>query len=277
MKAVLTVSNNCIADTLKLVNRWAEGHPKKPKVELIGFGEKLRDADVLLLPASSMLYSAREKLAKMKSVVIVFDAPLQCTMIQPATHLDIEYQRPSYKCAFRKLTQGLVSEELDKAFGAKSVDIEWERIEVAPRLMNQQLTSILNPIMTFLHSVRDPDNRQHYQKLVYTWLFSDAPVSALQSKIMEDGNYKKVPAALAKLVEAMTPMDKAREAFREVLSRTEAGKAVSYKKLSAKYGVAVFDLRYTMSVVRKLGKYHVVQKTVKELYDTRQKEKRLKE
>lgn len=277
MRAVLTVSNNCMSDTVAYIKKWADGHPKNPKIEVIGFGEKLREADVIVLPSSAMLYSAREKLGKMKCVVVVFDAPLQCTMIQPATHLDIESQRPSYKCTFRKLSQGLVSEEMDKAMQSKSVDVEWERIEVAPRLMNLQLTSILNPIMTFLQTVRDPDNRQHYQKLVYTWLFSEAPVEDLQEKVMTDGDYKKVPAALGRLVEAMRNADKARAAFREVLDRSAAGKAVSYKKLSSKYEVSKFDLRYTMSVIRKLGKYHVVQKTVKELYDTRQKIKSLKE
>lgn len=270
MKAVLTVSNNSIHDTLKFIKNWAENHKAKPTIHLVGFGEQLpKKADVILLPSSAMLYSARKKLAEKKCVVVVFDAPLQCTNITPATHLDIEHQRPSYRCTFRKLTQGLVSEEMDKAFASKSVSVEWERIEVAPRLMNLQLTSILNPITTFLYSIRDPDNRQHYQKLIYTWLCSEAPLESLETKIMDDGKYKKPPAALVRLLAGLQTCDNARAAFREVLERSATKKPVNYKKLSTTHQVAAFDLRYTMSVMRKLGKYHVIQKTVNDLYAER--------
>lgn len=273
MKAVVTVSNNSIHSVLRDIRLWAMGRAKKtPKVHLVGFGEKLPDqADVILLPSASMLYAARKELAKRPVVVVVFDAPLQCTQISPALHLDIEHQRPSYRMTFRKLTLGIVKEVMEEAWTTKETKVEWERIEVAPRLMGQQLTSILQPIQTFLYSVKGPDNRLHFQKLIFTWMVSEAPRKVLEDKIMEEGKFRKMPSALSKLLDSLDKHEGARAAFREALARKAEKKPVSYKKLSAKYSVATFDLRYTMSQMRKIGRFSVVQKTVHELYAARQK------
>jgi hypothetical protein len=202
-----------------------------------------------LICSAATLNSAKSRLDKRKTgILLVFDTPLQCAQIKSAFHLDLLEQKPSFRARYRALTPT----RLNKVFGRKQRKIKIEKVDPIEQLMSQQLGSILNPISSFLYTVRDPEDRDRFKKLIYGWLISERKPSWLVGKAMRMGGYTKVPKALAGLIETVELGDGPRKAFRQMVAAKCEGKPVSYQRLSREHKVSTFDMRYTMSVVTSL-------------------------
>lgn len=250
---VVTCCHHSVVDLVAMIKEW------NPEVTIgLLSPETLRDKQCrpdLMICSATALQSARSRLERIKrGVLLVVDSAAQCSQLGNAIHLDLVEQKPSFRAKYRRITQRRVSRIMDRCIQRqqKPRPIEINKIDPVTALIEQQLSSILNPISSFLYTVRDPDDRKKFQRLVYGWLISERKPRWLLNKAMRMGGYTKIPKALAGLVETVEQGDKPRKAFRELMRLKHEGKPINYKRISRQYQVSTFDLRYTMSVITSL-------------------------
>jgi hypothetical protein len=272
MKQLFGVANNNIYHVESLLHQYQKAHGKL-KVQIVGFGKlPNKEAQVMLLPNVKMLSDNLKVIQKSKAVVLVFDCPVLCDYLKPITLLDVAKRSPSYKYVFKPLEYEDFETHLRRALRVKErVKIDKSYIDVIPKLLGEQLSSVLNPIMTFLYRIRDTDRRQDYHKLIMEWLVSGAPTKDLRKIVMGMGDFKREPKAMTTLIDYFEDEGaaNARIALKEAMDAKSAKKPVSFKKLSKKYQIDPYDIRYTLAVLRKFGRYEVVNKEIRELFKVR--------
>lgn len=214
--------------------------------------EALQTRPDVLICSASTLNSAKQKLGIRKTgIALVMDTPAQCAQIKSAIHLDLLEQKASFRTRFKDLTQEKVNKVMTRCLTSHR-KVRIEKIDPVDSLMEQQLGSILNPISSFLYTVRDPEEREKFRRTIFGWLISERKPTWLIGKVMRMGGYNRVPKALAGLVETVEQGDNPRKAFRQMVAAKQDGKPINYRKLSKTYQVSTFDMRYTMSVITSL-------------------------
>lgn len=244
---VVTCCHHSASEVVAMMRHW-----RPALVVKVLDAEALQSKPDVLICSASTLNSAKQKLGIRKSgIALVMDTPAQCAQIKNAIHLDLLEQKPTFRARFKDLTQDKLNRVMDRCLNTHR-KVRIEKVDPVDSLMDQQLGSILNPISSFLYTVRDPEEREKFKRTIFGWLISERKPTWLVNKVMRMGGYNRIPKALTGLVETVEQGDGPRKAFRLMVAARQEGKPVNYRKLSKTYKVSTFDMRYTMSVITSL-------------------------
>lgn len=270
MKALIGICNHNISTVRSMIAQY-EQRKGKLRVQVLGETSVVdKKAQVILVPTVHLLSKRLVALNIGAALVFVFDNPVLCEYLHPIHLLDVSEKKLSYRFNFKPIAKSEIESLLALANKERPlVKVKKDQIEVIPTMLNAQLSSILNPIQDYLYRIRDSDNKRHYNKIIYEWLASGAPVEALvrvlTKAITTKQGAKQLDLMLAEL--STKEFKKTRQAFVEAFNtKAKTGKPVNYKKLGKKYGVDAWDIRYTMKVLRKFGRYQEVAKEMAALY-----------
>lgn len=258
MLGIFGISNYSVPHIRGVVRKQLRcGKPDGPTLAILGKGMPYASASVLLVVGVGCLRTYRTRLQTSKSAVLVFDSPLNLSTVRPMVFLDTAYAKISGLYIPTELDVPNVTKLLHNSLVSTAhVDVEIQgKQDVATAMLGQQLVSVLNPIQTFLYSVRDAEKRTQYQHLVYGWLVSTRNRATLEREITRLMGQEKIPKAVASMLNALDEQEGMRKAFQEVHRLTNERATINYKAIGTQYKVAPFDLRYTANVLKKLGKY----------------------
>jgi hypothetical protein len=293
MKQLFGVANNSPHYVQDCIARYGRENESKLRVQILGLADKpSKKADVILVPTVSTFSKNLAALHARDAIVFLFDSPVMLGYVKPMEILDSKKGGLSYKFVFTPLTYERVKDALDVGLSAtKHVKVSRSAIDVIPNMLNAQLTSILNPIQDCLYSIRDTDRRLEYQRIIYTWLVSGSSSKALEKQIAKLSTDKKgrnspdIERMLTTLKEEGFANSRAGivEAYQHKAVETpkgKKGKPLNYKKLCAKYNIDPFDIRYTLSLIRKFGSYQRVNQDINTIFKetvAKAKDKKAKE
>lgn len=196
---------------------------------------------VLLVPTLARLLKFRDILAKRPVIVIVFDTAISLEYIPEIEILDVAEKIQTHKFVFRPIDyQGLLR-KIQKAKAAKQhVEIKESDILLIPRMLESTQSSLLSPILNYIYTLKDMNQRHTAQVSLFRW--------------MKEGQVDKFPvlpesSGSKKLLSFLSV-----ESTRNLITAVqEMVKGVAPDKLSKKYDVAAFDLRYIRAQFSKLG------------------------
>lgn len=247
MKALLALTNHnidfCQEALVKMVGC--------PPVSVISIDytipEPTKDTHVLLVPTvATAVRNARVLNKSPNIIVIVFDAPVLCVEIG-AQLLDVEKQTLDFVFRYRQLEYAEVRKAVRTALAAKEpAVITRQKIDMSTKLLKRAYGSIIAKFLTFIYKIPDTDRRQEIQKHVFdAWWSGD--LTGVKAFLAT--RYKK-NAAAAEFSKELDSKDSHRflAALAEIRKLKEAGKAVSYQKISKAHKISVFDLRYFTKV-----------------------------
>ena len=275
MRKLFGVCNSSIIHVVDLIKHFNLKTNNNIKPQLLGLSDKVdKKAIVIIVQTVSLFSKNRVALNNSDSIVFVIDSPVLCEYLKPIHLLDVEPKKLSYSYKFSKIKPAEFCFQMNEALGSKNVKIKQESVDVIPTLLNSQLSSMLNPIQDYLYRVRDIDKRLVYQKLIYEWLVSDADTKKLGTLIQEgDKPSKYLTDLLANLDTELAT--NTRTALKDAFhAKAKTGKGPNYKAICKKYNVAPFDIRYSMKLLRRFGRYEQVNEDVAKIYKCRSVKKK---
>lgn len=278
MKAIFGVANHNVGYVEQILHTHSKDQGYKFGV--VGFGEKLsKSKDVLCILSIQELKKNLKVLNKKdnQQVVLLFDAAVHLEYVKGLKMLDVKPKKRSFCYSFIPLTAPDLIDNVSSALESeKKTKVSVEEIKVIPTLLNNTLPSILNPIQTFLYRIKNPEKRLEYQKLIYVWLASNEDVSSLMSRLKLERKSKGSKS----FEEALQSKQcgRTRKAIRAALisklpidedstkKSKKAGSASSYKKLAHKYKLDIFDIKYSVQIIRRFTQtYKVLNKSVDQI------------
>lgn len=207
-----------------------------------------KNSIILILTYSdfrSNLEALNGKNLKGKTVVIF--APVvryrnidNCHLLDVVT-ADIAMNQP-YR--FRPAEFSAFSTEIvDKKVTIKNEDYIAELID------NALAGSILTKLMTLIYQIPNSKTQNEYRDRIIGWFVKGDDKVETVKKLISDLPDKKL---LNQLVELIENSDNYKKVFQHIADLNAKGKAISYSKISTKFEVSDFDLRYMISVASSL-------------------------
>jgi hypothetical protein len=192
------------------------------------------DHDVIVFVGHTMLNRHSKDVAN--KTVILIDSPVFCCNYENIALIDA-VRKKSFQFVFLPLTL----DALVAALKTKN-KVKYAPIDVIPTLLRDMPSSVLHPVQTYLYKIADVDMRQQYQYIIFKTIKEGgnlAELSFLQKKT------KPVTDLLAWYA---TP--EGTNAC-NLLNKALNAKTRNYDQLESEFGVAKFDIRYAMNVIRK--------------------------
>ena len=242
----------------------------KLRIQVVGFDDLPKDADVHLVPTTAKFLKVRHQLEELTSKVFVFDTPVLLEYLKPIRVLDVAKKTKTFKYGFHTLTPAILQEALDEKF--KKQLVTKEAIDVIPTFLSQTQGSILSHILTFLYSVPKTDRRLKYQRMIYDWFQSEDSVVTLASKLSKKPN--KAVTKLTNFLESSLAQN-ARKALQHIAQEKATKKSVPLDKVAKKFGVDLFDIKYVLKAIRKAANIQDFNEGLglTEVFHTRQQQK----
>jgi len=247
MKALLAVTNHNIDFVQQALSRMKGC----PTVSVLDVGAVIatatKDSHVLLVPTVATAVKNKTVLNKCPNIiVIVFDAPVLCKEIG-ATLLDVEKQTLDYVFRYHHLEPRDVMLAVRKALANQEpVLLKKQVIAMSTKLLKRVFGSIIGKFLTFMYKVPDTDKRAELQRHVFNaWWSGD--VKLLVEFLKQRYPKNEAAAVFAKEVQEPDGL-RFMAAVAEIRRLKDAGKPVSYAKISKAHKVSAFDLRYFSKV-----------------------------
>lgn len=262
----------CRNNIFKVLNILEKGKVENIRVLQLS-DEKIR-GDVVFVPSIDIFIAKRKLLNKSKAVVIVFDAAVRCERLVPIELLDIHSRTEAFIYKFKPLTPTKLLTLVKEALNADptSIKVVTQTIDVIPRILHNEIPSLLSPVLTFLYSVANTDARAEYSEIIYSWLLSDQSTKLIKQPLIKKGASESLVNALTKAFTKNKELAKLRDAItavakaREQISTSGKKKAVPYKAISKKFGVSLYDMKYFLSTVKRTAKEKRTDRTLKDIH-----------
>lgn len=121
---------------------------------------------------------------------------------------------------------------------------------IAELIDNALAGSILTKLMTLIYQIPNSKTQNDYRDRIIGWFVKGDDKIATISKMIADLPDKKLLAQLIELIENSTNYKKV---FQHIADLNAKGKPIAYSKISTKFEVSDFDLRYMISVASNLS------------------------
>lgn len=221
-------------------DRWATF---KPAVVMFDHHEEdiLAMKGILLVPTVSRFLKIKDALERRPVIPIVFDTAINLEYIPSIEVFDVADKVQSHKFVFKPIDYNHVLQSiLDAKTEKKHVAVTEEDIRLIPRLLESTQSSILSPILNYVYTLKDMNQRHLAQTALFRWI--------------REGDIESQPelpaSKSAKRLLAFLSDDTTRNLIKAVQDMVKGG---APDKLAKKYGVAAFDLRYVRAQFTKLG------------------------
>jgi hypothetical protein len=243
MKALLALTNHNIEFALQAL----AGAKNMPKISVLDIDHKVPaatdDAHILLSPTAAVTARNARLLNECPNIImLVFDAPVLCKEIG-CDMLDVEKQTLDWMFRYRHLDPRDVVNAVRRAMSSTTqVKIAKKQVDMSTKLLKRVYGSIMGKFLTFMYKVPDTDKRLELQKQLFdSWWQSNTKAAIEYINARYPRN-----AAAAEFIGHINGDDGLRfgAAVAEMRITKDAGKPISYAKLSKKHGVSSFDLRY---------------------------------
>jgi hypothetical protein len=253
MYALLGVSNTDIFEFTQSMRRWVteadlDAAPFRPT--LLGFEEAWPEEikGVVVVPTVALFLQHLPQLIRSKAVVFVFDTAVLLEYVKQMPILDLLEKRQSFMYRYKPLDGHEVVRLIVAARTERThVEVSKQDVQVIPTLLGATKSSLLTPILNFLYSTKNTNQRTDYQRAIYGWMRADRPITALTEQLPEG-------KATNLLIEFLVNDEVGKNtvtAVREMVATRASGKQVNIDKLAKKYDLASFDLRYLQTTMQK--------------------------
>lgn len=260
------IASHSPVDTVRVLKRVIEEDELDVSIQVLTPSDNEYDGEsnAVVVIGHQLLDRNRKVLDKKKVRVYLVDNPVFCSNYTDLQFLDVE-KKGTLKFILTPLTDAAVRESLRQKV---KVSTEKVKVDVIPTLLGQTNSSVLLPIQTFLYTIANADERSKYHARLFSWLSDNGDVDQLT--FLDES--KKAHKRLLDWMRTETGK-KAAKALHTCLSSRSNGKQIKFSKLEEKYGVSAFDIKYALLALRKARGYEEINKTTRELYEERNKDR----
>lgn len=196
---------------------------------------------VVMVPSLSQLRKWKAVLMKRPVVVFVFDTAIVLEYVPSITVLDLLEKQQAHRYIYKTLNYEEVVDVIKRAKSLKKrVEFAESEMLLIPQLLESTQPSILSPILNYIYTLRDLNQRHAAQLKLFQWIRKGDPDST--PVLPESKGSKRLLSFLGD--------SSARNLIKAVGEMMNGG---APDKLAKKHSVAAFDLRYVRSQFTKFG------------------------
>lgn len=196
---------------------------------------------VIMVPTIALLRKWKAVLMKRPVVVFVFDTAIVLEYVPSIIVLDVLEKQQAHRYKYKPLDFVEVLHVISRAKSLKKrVEIQESDMLLIPQMLESTQPSILSPILNYIYTLRDMNQRHAAQVKLFQWIRNgdankapDLPESKGTKRLLSflgDASARNLIQAVGEMMNGVAP-----------------------DKLAKKHSVAAFDLRYVRSQFAKFG------------------------
>lgn len=268
MKVIFGITHSSAHQLREYLEEWLDTLPevrrKKFKKMFLGYGAVYdRDVHVVFTPSITCVQANREALEASDCVVFVFDNPI--VLAQARIPLLDAVSVDSVSWTFLDMDADKFIHHLREGLNGKaSASFSSEDLDLLPTLLKQRQGQTSEALLNAIAISTVPAKRREITAMFVDWLYSGRPVKDLVEMLTIQGVDARACKVLSDHLESEYGV-RIRELFREItrmnsprkVKGAKGGKSavrskasINYDKLSARFEVDTFDVRFLNSTSR---------------------------
>lgn len=254
--STICLSNTNI-HTFRRVLEEAYDGAKCPPVMQIGAGEtKTTLKGLILYPTVQDFIRHLDVANTSRCINVVFGPAVVLEYLEPVVWLDLYSKPNSYTYRFKPIDPRDLRDTIDNAVHEKiHNNVTSKSIDVIPNLLSDQPSSLMAPILNYLYSMPNTNDRLRVQTIVYAWLCSNnTDIPELKEQLLAHKKRKAESVPLNALLSYLgsTEGQSYKKALQEVTKQKEANGTYNTAKIAKTFGVSEYDITYTMKAINKI-------------------------
>ena len=247
MRGLFGIGNSSIALVSYIIK---EKYPDK-KVQILSPEENAKNkAEIILVPSIQVFCKNKTALEGTKASVFIFDTPAYLEFLYPIRILDAKkssgFQYKLFNINISDIESALLINERTRA--------SIRTVNIIPKLLNSTIPSILKPIMTFLYSVQNTEQRALYKQQIFSY-FSDKKLSTndLRASMLSITGNKRSFKVVEGLVDFIKEelAENVKKAIISVVEEDASAKSSRINKICSDFSVSSYDVKYLLKAIYK--------------------------